>query len=320
MSSPVWQSPPTIRASAPDEVEAALVGADGTRLYVRRRGALPGARPNAPLALLCDGIACDGFIWKYLWDDLARIGPVAHWHYRGHGRSAPPMDPNKVQVVDYAADLDAIRKQLGDPPVVLIGHSFGVQVALEAYRTRPEGIAALVLCCGASGRVTETFKGTTILAQVLPKIVAWSTQYPELARAIWSRVPTDLSLKLSYVLREVDVENMRPDDLMPYLRHMTTIDFPFFARSLMAAGEHDAADMLATIAVPTLVIIAERDSFSPQDRAKALAAAIPGSESLVLKNGSHAALIEQPEITYARIGEFIQRVASAEAARVSLAG
>jgi pimeloyl-ACP methyl ester carboxylesterase len=193
-------------------------------------------------------------------------------------------------------------------------------VALEAYRRRADGIVALVLCCGASGRITETFKGTTILAQLLPKVVAWSSQYPELARALWSRVPADLSLKLSYVLREVDVENMRPDDLMPYLRHMTTIDFPFFARSLMAAGEHDASDMLATIRVPTLVLVAERDSFTPPERAKELAAAIPGAESLVLKGASHAALIEQPEITYARIGEFIQRVAAPEAIRASLAG
>jgi pimeloyl-ACP methyl ester carboxylesterase len=309
VSRPSWNPPPSLRSAAVDEVEAKLVGADGTRLYVRRRGGLSSARADAPLMLLCDGIACDGFIWKYLWDDLARIGPVAHWNYRGHGRSAPPVDPQRVQVVDYAADLDAVRKQLGDPPVVLIGHSFGVQVALEAYRLRSEGIVALVLCCGASGRITETFKGTPFLAQVLPKIVTWSTQHPELARALWSRVPTDLSLKLSYLMREVDVENMRPDDLLPYLQHMTTIDFPFFARSLQAAGEHTSEDMLATIHVPTLILAAERDSFTPVERAKALAAAIPGAELMLLKGGSHAALIEQPEQTYARLGEFIQRVA-----------
>jgi hypothetical protein len=62
------------------------VGRDGTRLYVRRREGPPRADVGAswarpPLtAILNDGIACDGFIWKYLWDDLARLMPVVHWH------------------------------------------------------------------------------------------------------------------------------------------------------------------------------------------------------------------------------------------------
>src|SRR5580704_11490422 len=63
--------------------------ADGTRLFVRARG------EGSPRAILCDGILCDGFIWKYAWDALAKVLPVAHWHYRGHGRSALPVDPER---------------------------------------------------------------------------------------------------------------------------------------------------------------------------------------------------------------------------------
>ena len=93
--------------------------------------------PSAVTAVLCDGIVCDGFIYKYLWEDLARFVSVAHWNYRGHGRSALPADPDRISVEDHGADLDAVRRHIGDPPVVLIGHSFGTQVALEAYRRRP---------------------------------------------------------------------------------------------------------------------------------------------------------------------------------------
>jgi len=40
------------------------------------------ANPSQLTALLCDGLACDGFIWKYLWDELAESLSVAHFHYR----------------------------------------------------------------------------------------------------------------------------------------------------------------------------------------------------------------------------------------------
>jgi len=257
--------------------------------------------------ILNDGVVCDGFIWKYLWDDLATVGPVAHWHYRGHGRSAAPADPDRIQVVDFAADLDQVRRHIGDPsPVVLIGHSFGVQVALEAYRRRPEGIGALILCCGAPGKVTETFHGTKVLAQVLPKLIAWVQNHEAVVRALWSRMPADLSVKIAYLMREVDVETMRPEDLKPYVEHIASVDPSFFFRVLHAAGEHSAEDLLPQIRVPVLVIAAERDTFTPPDLAKRMADSIPRGELLVLQNGSHAALIEQPELVRTKISQFIR--------------
>ena len=313
-----WHPPPSHRVAATDETESCAIGPDGTRLFVRRRAGRSGG--DGPTIILCDGIVCDGFIWKYLWDDLAEVGPVAHFHYRGHGRSASPADPDRIQVVDFARDLDAVRKHLGDPSrVVLIGHSFGVQVALEAYRLRPEGIGGLVLCCGAPGKVTETFHGTKVLAQVLPKMIAWVTSHSEVVRALWSRMPTELSVKLAYMMREVDVENMRPEDLRPYVEHIASIDPTFFFRALHAAGEHSAEDLLPNIDIPVLVMAGERDTFTPPALAKRMADAIPGGEMLVLTNGSHAALIEQPELVCSRITEFIrQRVARASVAEPRL--
>lgn len=300
-----WHPPPSHRSASPDESESCATGPDGTRLFVRRRPAASGAA--GPTSILCDGVVCDGFIWKYLWDDLPLVGPVAHWHYRGHGRSASPADPDRIQVVDFAADLDAVRGYLGDPsPVVLVGHSFGVQVALEAYRLRPQGVGALILCCGAPGKVTETFHGTKVLAQVLPKLIKWVGSHADVVRALWSRMPADLSVKLAYLMREVDVENMRPEDLRPYVEHIASVDPGFFFRVLHAAGEHSAEDLLPKIDVPVLVIAAERDTFTPPDLAKRMADAIPRGELLVLQGGSHAALIEQPDLVRVKISQFIR--------------
>jgi pimeloyl-ACP methyl ester carboxylesterase len=274
---------------------------DGTKLFVRRR---PGPGPAEPVAVLCDGIACDGFVWKYLWDTLAEQVPVAHWHYRGHGRSAPPTDPERIRVEDHARDLDAVRQAIGDPPVVLFGHSFGCQVALEAYRLRPEKIRGLVLLCGSSGRVTHTFKGSDVLAQILPRLIATVDAHPHLARALWGHVPSEMAMRIAMVTGEIDAKQMDPRDLIPYLKHMVDIDLPMFLRMLRDAGEHSAADLLPLIQVPALVVGATNDSFTPIAKAEEMAAAMPKGELLVVQ-GTHAAPLEQRELVGGRIAEFL---------------
>ena len=84
------------------------------------------------------------------------------------------------------------------------------------------------------------------------------------------------------------------------------------ARDLLS---HDASDLLEQIRVPTLVVAAERDLFTPAARSKEMAARIPGAELLVLRAGSHAALIEQPELVALTLEKFLARVVATSAGR-----
>src|SRR5262245_28794025 len=186
---------------------------DGTRLFTRHRPHPLVA--NRPTAILSDGIACDGFIWKYLWEDLAKLVNVVHWHYRGHGRSARPADPAAIELLDHARDLDEVRRKSGAGPVILFGHSMGCQVALEAYRMRPEGVLAMVLICGSYGRITYTFKGSDVLAQILPRLIDTVDKHPEIARGLWGHLPPEVALRLALVTGEVDKSAIVPEDLLP---------------------------------------------------------------------------------------------------------
>ncbi|HET9953721.1 MAG TPA: alpha/beta fold hydrolase [Polyangiaceae bacterium] len=175
-------------------------GADGARF----------GATDKPVFVLCDGIVCDGYIYKYLWDDLAAYGGVAHWNYRGHGRSASPVDVNRIHVIDHARDLDAVRTHLGDPEVILVGHSFGTQVVLEAYRLRPERVRALILISGSYGRITYTFKNSDVLATVLPNLLDFAARHPRFARALWSRMPVSLGMSLARMTGDIDLRSVRP--------------------------------------------------------------------------------------------------------------
>jgi pimeloyl-ACP methyl ester carboxylesterase len=272
------------------EKQGSAIAEDGTHIFVRSRdGDWPAETARA---VLCDGILCDGFIWKYVWDDLAPLLPITHWHYRGHGRSATPVDSERIGIADHAGDLQAVRASVGNPNVVLFGHSMGCQVALEAYRRYPEKIVGLVLICGSFGRIT--------------KLIDLTLKAPHVARALWSRVPPATALKLALRAGEIDAENINPADMMPYLHHMTHVDLPMFLRMLRAAGEHSAWEVLRDVNVPTLVIAGERDTFTPASLAREMARAIPHAELMMIARGTHVASIEHPVAVDARIAKFLK--------------
>lgn len=297
---------PTGRGAAPAArapVDEIVAGSDGTRLFVSRTA---GAADGGLVTVLCDGILCDGYIWRYLRDDATRFGDVVHWNYRGHGRSGPPAVDENVHVRDHAADLVRVREHVGGARHLLIGHSMGCQVVLEGYRQRPEGVAGLVLLCGSYGRVTETFHGNDLLARVLPFAIESVVKRPGLARALWSRLPAKLAAEIVMRSGEVDAASIRPADLMPYLEHMTHVDLPMFLRMLRAAGEHSAADLLEAIDVPVLVVAGDRDSFTPSALAVEMAQRIPRATFVMLEGGTHVAPLEQPGALSRALAAFVR--------------
>jgi pimeloyl-ACP methyl ester carboxylesterase len=272
---------------------------DGTRLFW-------GVRGSGPPLVLCDGIGCDGFIWRYLQPELARSHTVVHWHYRGHGRSGLPSDPDALDISTLARDLHAVLEPLRLGPVVVLGHSMGTQVALEHYRLYPASTRALVLVCGTYGRLTDTFHGTDVLKNVLPGIIDAMQRRTGLARALWGRVPSGLAFRVARLSGEVDRLSIREEDFRTYWDHVNLMAPTIFLPMLRLAGEHTAEDLLPQIAVPALVIAAERDTFTPFATARTMSEQIPDAEFLLLSSASHAAPVEQPQAVLNRIDRFFR--------------
>ena len=265
-----------------------------------------GERGTATPVLLCDGIGCDGYVWRYLKDDLGTRFTL-HPHYRGHGRTAAPKDPARVTIADLADDVACVLDDALVDRAVLIGHSMGVQVALETYKRHRARVGGLVLVCGASSHPLRTFKGSASLEELLPTIQKWIHRVPSvfnrLARTL---LPTRLAYEVASRL-EIRRELVEPQDFMPYLEGLARIDTRLFISMLSSAGQHSADDMLPSIEVPTLVVAGGRDGFTPPERSRAMAETIPGAELLEIPNASHTAPIERPHLVDWTIRDFIAR-------------
>lgn len=188
------------------------VGCDGTAIFYRVHGPI-----DAPAIVFCDGIGCDGYVWKYLERELAKSHRVVHWHYRGHGRTPAPRDPRRVDITDLADDLaTVIDAAVGDNAgAVLAGHSMGVQVCLEMYRRHKDRVRGLILLCGSYGTPLRTFKGKRTLEQVLPLVRFLVNRLPGIAQSLVARiVPTELAYQIATRF-EINGELIRREDFFP---------------------------------------------------------------------------------------------------------
>lgn len=291
-------------------VDRHATASDGTRLWWTSAGA------RAPALVLCDGVGCAGYVWRRLLPPLVARHRVLHWNYRGHGRSAAPADPARVTVADCAADLLAVLDAAGEEAAVLVGHSMGVQVALETHRRAPGRVLGLALICGAPGHAIDAFHDSGALRAVFPWARAAVERFPEVARrAFRALLPSELAMEVALTF-EVDRARVEREDLVRYFEDLSRIDPGLFVRMLASAAEHDAAPHLPAVAAPTLVVAGERDTFTPLHLSIAMQQAIPECDLLVIPGATHVAPLEHPEAIAARLLAFVEeRVAPARRRR-----
>lgn len=258
---------------------------------------------GAPPAVLCDGLGCDGFIWRYLRPQLAQKRAVLHWHYRGHGQSTPPDDKRRVGMGFLCDDLAKVMDEAKMPEAILFGHSMGTQVALEFHRRYPERVRGLVLLCGAAGNLLDTWHDHTLLRKAFPYLSRLVERYPEQAKRITSRLMnTEVAAQFS-IRTELNRALLKREDFAPYLEHLAVMEPLMFTRTLESVADHSALDHLPEIECPTLVVGGEIDRFTPVWLSHRMAELIPGAEYALIAGGSHTAPLERPD----QVGELVEQ-------------
>jgi pimeloyl-ACP methyl ester carboxylesterase len=282
------------------EQERYVASFDGTQLYTSAIG-------NGPAIVLCDGLGCAGFIWKYLKDTLRPHFRLISFNYRGHGFSARPADPKALDIPALRGDLTAVLNAYGLHDAILFGHSMGVQLILDFALHAPGRCRALVAICGSYGRPLDTLHGHGRLAKMFPLLRHVMLTYPQGGQRLWQRT---LRSRVAYAFAsrfEVNGKIVHSADFRPYFEHLCAMDAGVFVRLLARVQEHSTESRLPDVAVPTLIIGGERDSFTPAWLSRRMHQRIPNSELMIVPGGTHIAPIEIPELVGLRIERFLER-------------
>jgi pimeloyl-ACP methyl ester carboxylesterase len=276
-------------------------GADNTRLAFSW-----GGPENSAAIVCCNGLGVSTFFWAYIAANFCKDHKVLIWDYRGHGASGRPQNLGPMSMADIADDLLRVLDAAKIERAILLGHSLGCQTIFEFYRLYPERVLALVPMLGSCGKPVDTFIDPRVGPKLYELMYRYGKRYPRafnVANQLALRSP--LTWPLAKITGLVHPDLCRRADLDPYLDHLSQLDLQVFLEMARAAQEHDATDMLGSIRVPTLIVAGERDLFTPRSLSVKMAAKIPEAELLEIPRGSHAALIEQPELINLRLEKFI---------------
>lgn len=254
---------------------------NGADLYYEMSG-------SGPAIVLLHGGLCH----LRQWDDLAaRLGPghqVIRYDRRGHGQSSFPDLPYS-HAADLAGLLDALDVRSAD----LVAVSAGVGVAVELAIATPRVVRRLLLGAGTMGGYRHTAEFSAGIGAILQ-----AGARGDKGRAA-DLLATFAPLRVAVTLPEV----------WPRVRAMMIDDYSF-AHSREGAPKPDlmsppAAERLAAIAAPTLVVVGDQEMDSMVEHARYLARGIPGARLEVIAGAGHMVTFEQPDEVARLVWEFL---------------
>ena len=238
------------------------------------------------------GNSANAWWWQWVADALPRELRLLALDMRGHGDSEW-VTPPAYKPYDYAADMAAfIEDEVpGEQPVV-VGHSMGGIVTLAFAGRYAESARGIVVIDTAvkSSRGRDRFLHRL---KALPTVI-----YPDLetAKARFRLMPNE---------GEIDagrVSAIAEKSLMPAESGGYTLKFD---RESFFGG--DGLDVPATIrglAIPTLLVRAEKSRIMTQASAEEAAASNPHTQLTVIANAHHHVILEKPAEVARIIAEF----------------
>lgn len=275
-----WHNPrvdePADRPSASLPWAKGACDADGVTISYWRTG---GAQP--PIVLL-HGLIGSGACWAPVARDLEGEFDVVMPDARGHGDSSAPASGYRYE--DHARDVAHLLAGLDLARPVLVGHSMGGMIAAIVASRAPRLLRALVL-------VDPTFLDPERQREVHASDVAG--QHRALLRvdqATMIAQARERSRHRSAALVALQVEARRKT-------HLGAFD-------LLTPPAPDYRDVVRAIAVPTLLVIGDRDPVVTPALAAELCALNPRIRVEQIRDAGHGLPFDQPAALAQRVAAF----------------
>jgi proline iminopeptidase len=262
------------------------------RHWVRVVGDLRG---GVPLLVVHGGPG--GFVYDFervSGPALEELGPVVYYEQRGCGRSDPPLD-GAYSVSVLVDDLEQLRRALGVPRLVLLGISFGGELAAEYAVAYPERVEGLILQgTGLAGPITPSPWGAgfeAVAADNEMRHAIRAVVQESGPRAVWEVVDRETVDRFLFHrpgaaerVRELWAESglVNTGEMAADLAKQPPREVPL-------------VDELAELDVPVLILVGLWDRNAGVDGCRDLATRLPHAELRVFEDSAHFPNVEEPD-------------------------
>lgn len=277
---------------------------------------IAGVRVHAKIAgdgehsiVLLHGFAANVFSWRNVLPALARLGRVVAYDRTGFGLTSRPLPGAWRGASPYGLEaqvdlLIALLDKLGIERAVLVGHSAGTVVALNAALQHPTRVKALVLAAPA------VMAGGHMPFGLLPVL-----RSPQLRRL----GPLLLRVVMPRLERAMDLAWHDPAAITPELREGYTR--PFLADNwdvglyeVTAAARLPRWDesALRALDIPALLLLGDHDRLVRRPHAEWLAGLLPKARLVDVAACGHIPHEERPEVFLGEVKGFLASLLTQE--------
>jgi pimeloyl-ACP methyl ester carboxylesterase len=267
---------------------------DGVRLGYEQGGVAEG-----PPVLFSYGLLCSAFHFKYQWDYLAPRFRLIMLDYRGHHISEDPEAVTSLTFPRMADDLAEFLDAIGEArPVSVVGHSMGVNLALEFNLRHPARVGALALIAGAATfpARSEAERRRMIFMRSVMQIM--DGLFPRWVDEFWrlqgSRYFADAVAGQVAGFVGFNPRLSKREDIRKVIEVMSGLSPKVFFHLLGEYLRHDVRNKLARVQVPALIVSGEKDRMVPPRFQKQLHEGIKGSRLATVPDGSHCPQFDRP--------------------------
>ena len=261
--------------------KATVRSADGVPIHYEVRGA------GEPTLVFVHGWAMDGTLWERQAAELSRWERVVTVDLAGHGRSGKSRADWSMAA--FGADVKAVIDDIGADQVLLIGHSMGGPVVLEAGRHMADSLWGIVL--------VDTLLDVT---QKTPpdEVEAFAARL----KADYTATATRMSEEFLFAPKTTPAVRRRVLDAALALPSDASIAM------LRAAWAYDPFPALAEIKAPIRAVNADKFPTNVDANRKA----IPGFDVALVKGSGHYPMLEDPKRFSTALGEAVDGVVNAQ--------
>jgi pimeloyl-ACP methyl ester carboxylesterase len=274
------------------------VRADGIRLAARAWGR------EGTGVLLLHGLASSSRVWDLVAPRFAGGFRVVAYDQRGHGMSGKPSSGYGFERV--TADAVAVQRAARIVRPVVVGHSWGANVALELAVRHPRRVGGVVLVDGGFLNLRDRMDWRTTKERLAPPVLR-GTPVHEFLEII--RYFLHGQIEITPEVERVFLSLMRVDrdgNIHPRLSRANHL------RILRALWEQDALGLLRWVRAPTLVLAARSVPGTPDPagfmeekvRASAAVKAIGEPVRFAWIDGVHDVPLQRPAAVASRIRRF----------------
>lgn len=282
----------SLPADWPNRSLSRFIDARPHRWHVQQAG-------GGPTLLLLHGAGGSVHSFRDILPGLARDFHVVALDLPGQGFTRLGAR-GRCGLAPMAEDIARLLAQEGWAPEVILGHSAGVPIALQLALDLPVAPRALIGINAALG----TFDG---LAGLVFPVMAKALALTPLTAALFAR--TAASEARVRALIGSTGSTIDAAGIALYRRLVADRDHVDATLLMMAQWTLDGlVPRLPAIAVPTLLIVGDKDRAVPPRTSVTAAARMPAARVLPMPGLGHLSHEEAPQQTLAAIGEFLSQV------------